>query len=257
MTNEKDLLQQIEEGIKDDETLEGLEDAQEGEKQPEPDPVATLKQEYDAQIADLRRSVGRVQSLASKFEKDQENDKTADELREQFKDTSEQLDLLVNGLDETMIDPDTRGRLVEARLRARAVAERDSLRKELLDELRPAPQQQPDMAQLAVLYERQLIGEIESYGMDPTDEVFDWKQAGALFQRGDYEGMQRYVRTQIREGLTATDSESRRQAKKESGNATPRPQGAGKSRFEKILEDGDIENLDDATAELESLGITV
>jgi len=258
MVNENDILQQLEalEGEANEEAEETPEVIDEVEDET-PDPVAALKQEYDSQLAELRRSVGRVQSLASQFNNGKVQDNTDTELREQFAKTSEQLDLLVNGL-EDVIDPDTRARILLARQQARDAAERTSLKKELMEELAPPPVVTPDARAVADRYESELLAEIKGYGLDPDDEAFDWKQAGQLYSSGDIAGMQRYIREQIRTSLTAAAPDGRRQARKDAGTPAPTPKGAGgKTDFERVLEDGDITDLDGAIKELEKLGINL
>jgi hypothetical protein len=260
MTSQHELIQEL---LGSSDGTEEPQEVDEGDSEVEaPDPVTVLKQDVEAQLSDLRRSVGRVQSLASQFNTGKATDTTGDELREKFQETSEQLDMLVTGLDG-VIDPETRDKLITARQQARAVAERTSLRNEIIAELTPAPAAQPNQAdavtQLANAYEKQLIGEIEAFDLDPNDtEVFDWSKAGSYFQAGDYDGMTKYIRGQIREAITADTPAARRQARKGAANPAPTPQDpGGRTVSEKILEDGDISNLDDAILELQKLGITV
>ena len=151
---------------------------------------------------------------------------------------------LVNGLEEGVIDADTKSRIIEAQAQSRMAAERTSLRDEIIKELRPASNPQANQKSNADRFEAQLMAEIKQYGLDDTDEdLFDWTKAATLYQNGDFEGVQRYVRGQIAEGLAATNADGRRQARVESSTKTPDPEGESRSIEDRMFIDGDVTDV--------------
>jgi hypothetical protein len=242
-----------------------LEDAEEEESQEESsdkgeevDPVQALDQKYSSQFEDLRRTVGRVQSITSQFDKGTANDETVQKLSEQFQSTSDQLEALVSGLDENSIDPALRERIVQAQQQARSVAERTSLKQEILEEVKkeqtpvadPAPNQ-------AMAVEAAMLKQMQEYGVDSTDDAFDWTKAREHFQAGDMDALGTWMRTGIKTALAASDSDGRRQARKESGKPAPKAASEGKSKTDAILEDGEWDNLDEAVQALRDQGLTI
>lgn len=195
------------------------------------DPIAALRAEIEerdqrlnAALSAFSATVGRLQSLAAKPAKD-----TSSEEREEYKQATELLDMLVEGLDETSLSPQKRQQIVAARDAARRKAEtrqlKADLKQEVLAEISPdEPDEQAAYLADVRAFEDEIVDEITSYGLDPKD--FDWTKATDMLVSKGKAATRAFFRTAIKEAMAGDQSASRLQSRKVAGNK-PAPKAAG------------------------------
>lgn len=244
----------LEDALLDEEDdLEGVEtdegDSQEGESSDTVDELAELRAEVArlrqsaVDVEDLKRSVGRLQSLATRMDSGR-GDVTA--LREQYdsqlEGVTELIGQLTESLDESVLtDPSVRNRILQAREVARRAAEREKLKKELKEEV--APQREtPQTGELNQAYADALSvsleEEIRDAGLDPDSEHFDWNRANTLLVSDGGAAVRKYIRSQIRTALTEEAASTRRDRRKQAAGKAPERAGATKTDDEIVIEWG-------------------
>ena len=233
-----------------EDTPEDLTDATEVEvvddaQADEPDEIAVLRAEIETLkqdkkvIEDLRRSVGRVQSLADKFSAASNDTQRADiqrQINEKFATLDGQIGEIVGALDETSIDPATRQRIIEAQRASREAARVQQAVDEAIAKRTPAPVPQQDFSPL----ETELVSTIEAAGLDPDDDRFNWQEMSRLLAADRSGRMVRaHVLGKILEAKTEEDAATRRTtAKTQAGGGAPKPAAVG----------AQVTSMDDADA---------
>lgn len=249
MTNELTPLED-DADLTDDITAEDdVADAQ--EDTPEPDELETLRAEVEAlkqnqaAVEDLKRSVGRIQSLAAKFETASTDSQRAEiqaQIDQKFAAISDQLAEVVSGLDETSIDPTTRQRILAAQAQARQAAEVQKLVAQEMQ--KQAPKSAPQTSNVSPL-EAELVNTITAAGLDPDGGLFDWTAMSKMVI-ADPSGnsLRKHVLDKILEAKTEESAAARRSAaKKQAGNGAPKPNSAPRdpaARMGQAMDNGDF-----------------
>lgn len=216
----------------------------------EPDELEVLRSKVEALeknnavVEDLKRTVGRIQSLATKFEAASSNAQRDDiqkQINERFSVVEDQLATLASGIDETAIDPATRQRILQAQEQARRAAEVQAEVEKALKARAPQPSPQPQVPNL----ETELVGMIEAAGLDPDGGMFDWGAMSAMW-REDLSGntIRQHVLNKIIEAKTEEQAASRRStAKKQAGAGAPKQAAVTPNpaaRMAQALDSGDL-----------------
>lgn len=242
-----------------------------------PDELAVLRSEVErlkgleGVAADLRRSVGRIQSLENRSQQDTtNNEELVAEISKQFGGVHELLSTVVEGIDETALDPTTKARVRQAYETSRRANEANSLRKEAAAEAlailkRDRPQlfeadtqddgSNPEHVVRAQRIEATVVPLFEDQNLDPDDPQFAklWTEGAALIQSGKTD---REIRAYFRDSIADNNAEdaaaTRRQtAKDRAGKGSPTPAGTP--------DDGPLYtgDLDKDMARMREMGINV
>lgn len=223
----------------DDADLDSDQDTDDSKDSDSDDPIAAFRKELDerdqrleGQLRDFSRAVGRLQSAASKAVAAPQG--IAPELQEQLQASYAMLDSLIDGLDETAVDPAVRKQLQglrEKRRQLQAEADIDRRVEEKVRKALPQPQGDPEesaVAQALLSFQHEVEDEIEAYGLDPDD--FDWEgEATTLLRTKGFAATRTYFRQKIQENLRDTAATERRQARKGTADK-PVPKAAGGSK---------------------------
>lgn len=225
----------------DEETLdESLESDEKDSGSTEPTEIEQLKAELAAarslnaqQIDDLKRSVGRVQSVAAKAGTVSRDD-LAKELNKGFGSVNELLLAIVEQADPTVFPDALKAQMKQAADVARRQTERDSLKEEILKEL-PQPQE-PVEAASNVMAEQRVNAELASAGLAGAD--LDWTAADKEWLAGGVDALLANVRAQIAAIKDDEDVAPKRQARKTAATRTPSggPAGGGKTDADVFLD---------------------
>ena len=234
--------------------------------------------QFERTVADLNRSVGRIQSTLDKqtnatssSTEQQETQQKADQLtHQQWSATADVLRALMSGTDQDAIPAETRQRvntalaqidqnLQESERTLQTNERKNFVRTVVVDVRKELPAPEASDAERTAQSEelvRTVETEIRAYGLDPDDTaLFDWTQANTLLNREGVAAMQGYIRTQIRAGLNAESADTRRQTKKTAGGKSPNGTGPGKSKEDKFAA-GEMD-LKDGVDYLRELGLPV
>ena len=205
---------------------------------------------------DLRRTVGRLQSIVDR------NPEPDAAVREQITQSQQMLDLLIDGLDDTAVDPNVRERIRSTRDVARKAAERAAIVAEteaaVLKRVKPQADDDGDdlsekdkLLAMGRAFEDDVVEEIKSYDLDPAD--FDWKEATDILVKDGVPATRKWFRAKIKEALAEADTEERRQARKTLAKPSPKPAGAAKSGVEVISDPS--ASLEARIAALRGMGV--
>ncbi len=205
-------------------------------------------------VLDLRRSVGRLQAELEKLGKvEQITDADVDaKVKTELGGTQEILAELLNGMDDTVIDPSLRAKINGVIENSRRAAERDSLVKEVEDKVRVIVKEatpEPQGTGRSPL-EIEIVEEIQGYGLDDKD--FDWSEASRVFSNSGDGALRNWFRGQIAEKLEEDRADKRRQSRKDDSQGSPDPAGTPRSDHEK-LGSTDV-SLDDKVKILRDMG---
>lgn len=174
------------------------------------------------QIEDLKRSVGRVQSLVDRSDRVTKGDLQST-LNKEFGSVQELLAAIVNSADPTVFPDTLKQQIAKAAEESKRRADRDSLRAEVLADLLPAVQPvQEDSDNLRV--ESQIMSELTAAGFEQDD--LDWAEADKAWRANGEGGVMKFARDQIATLVADRDAATRRQSRKE---VTPSPAPAGAS----------------------------
>lgn len=199
------------------------------EKAPDPNAELAAKMDafqktWDTQIAELKQTVGRAQSVADKASQREPN---AD-LQKQLTGTQEVLDTLVSSLDPDALPPEVRTRIVAARAALTQEASRQAMRTEIVEELREElkPAQAPNQAAPASsALEARLVQDIRAAGLNPDDPMFNWADYAQDLRKDSVVGavdVALKVAAVITENASKEDDAARDKAKE---NASSAPAG--------------------------------
>ena len=191
-------------------------------------------------IDDLRRSVGRAQSLADQWR--QGHDEVREELRAQQESVANILAAIVDGIDDSAIDPALKQKVRTAQQEIAETARAARTKAELMEELGINPQQQARVQQqmeaqaVANALTADLEDEMTVFGLDPDE--FDWNGVKAQLLAGGVDAAKRYARTKIREAVMEQQAAQRRTARKTAAGTTPK--GAAGTPPKNDLSEGDF-----------------
>lgn len=249
MVNEQTPPNDLEE-INDEEVLDTEEEV-EAQDDNEPDELEVLRskvaqlEENGKAIEDLKRSVGRFQSIASKMESSNSEKQLADlrrQMDDQYSAIGTQLEALVQGSED--LDPAVKQRILEAQNQARQNAAVQKAVAEQMEKINPPqPQGNPQVSNL----ERELENTITAAGLNPDDSMFDWAAMSTMLA-SDPSGssVRAHVVGKILEAKVEEASATRRTAaKKQAGKGAPDANSATPdpaSRMEQAMNGGDFES---------------
>jgi hypothetical protein len=208
-----------------------------------------------ALMQDFRRSVGRVQSLVDRLEKNDPTENLRTQVDEQMDEVVQLLATLTDGLEEGILDPNTKQR-IEGVLRSQHnKRERASLVSDILQQVNKPDQAattSPDTSQAvtpsqsseATTLEGQIVASIEAAGFQAED--FDWTEANKVLAAQGSTALTLWFGEQIAAKRSEGSSAERRQSRKQAGGSTPAaagvstnsdsaPQGTGSAKFAKGL----------------------
>lgn len=175
---------------------------------------------------DLIAAIGRVQSLQQKVDAGSPDAANVASLRTQMTAVNEMLDAV---LDDETVDPKVKARATAARTKAQGVAEQERITamQAEIDALKnpKAPSEPAENAPTS--FEAGVVTAIEAAGLDPDDELFDWKgEASTILTTQGPKAALAYFKKQIAAGLEAKATAGRRQTKKDAaGTQGARPSG--------------------------------
>ena len=254
MTNElPEGLLDVDEDIVEE--LDAIDD--EVVEEAEPDLAAELAQ-LRTQVAsfqnveglanDLRRSAGRIQSLEQKLQQES-SDKVllTEEISKQFGGVHELLSTVVNSIDETALDPQTKARVQQAYEASRRAAETASLRKEItanaLAELQKSMPQtntqsstvDPELGAKAQAIESKAVVFFDALDLNPDDAQFSnlWTEGATLISQGKSEAeVLAHFKSSLRTAAETDQAANRRQrSKNQAGAGSPNPAGTPSSEL--------------------------
>lgn len=208
----------------EDEEDEDSEDEEEDDDESEVPQYLNDIAAQKAMIEDLRRSVGRAQSLTEQYRRGHEEVRA--ELTQQNETVASLLAAIVNGIDDSVIDPTLKAKVRQAQTDIAAESAKERTKAELLKELGYNPdaaRAAQEMAQAQAVANdmaADLEDEITSMGLDPDE--FDWEGVKAQFIEGGVQQARRWARTQIRTALTEAQTAQRRGARKSAAGPTPK-----------------------------------
>lgn len=223
--------------FEDDEDIdiEGDESTEKGGGAPELSEVERLRAELDAarslntkQIEDLRRTVGRMQSVAAKADSVSKADlETA--LSAGFGSVHELLAAIVESADPTVFPDTLKQQMAKTLADAKRRADRDSLREEVLATLPKAqqPQDEPEL-QPHQLVEAMILAELQAADIDPDD--LDWKAVDKEWLANGEGGALAAARQQIIAAKGETEVATRRQARKTAAPQSPKGGSGGAAK---------------------------
>jgi hypothetical protein len=208
-----------------------------------------------ALMQDFRRSVGRVQSLVDRLEKNDPTENLRTQVDEQMDEVVQLLATLTDGLEEGILDPNTKQR-IEGVLRSQHnKRERASLVSDILQQVNKPDQAattSPDTSQAVTpsqssettTLEGQIVASIEAAGFQAED--FDWTEANKVLAAQGSTALTLWFGEQIAAKRSEGSSAERRQSRKQAGGSTPAaagvstnsdsaPQGTGSAKFAKGL----------------------
>lgn len=186
-------------------------------------------------IGELKTSVGRAQSLARQMSNANDNTEVMTQLRQQNLAVADLFATLVDGIDESALDPSLRVRVKEARgeiLEAERKAEMmDEIRKELgitpgtMREQEALSEQQDKANALAEDIEDQIV----AAGLDPDDAtLFPWPEWVRLFKAAEASGndgartVRRAAIKAIADAQNTDQADDRRESRRAAAGKTPR-----------------------------------
>jgi hypothetical protein len=179
-------------------------------------------------VGDLKTAVGRAQSLARQVSETSDTSQIAAQLREQNVAVAELFGTLVDGMDETTLDPALRSRIRQARDEIMQAEQRAQMLDELREEMGISPTAQRDrdsqeqlQAQANVLAE-EIEDQIVAAGLDPEDPAFPWKDWALIMMNDGPRAVRRAALKAINDAKDADQQGSRREAKRSAAGRTPR-----------------------------------
>ena len=218
-------------------------------------------QSNTALMQDFRRSVGRVQSLVDRLEKNDPTEGLRTQVDEQMGEVVQLLATLTGGLDEGVLDANTKQRIEGVLRTQHNKKERDSLVSDIVQQIRgpgqpatasPDTQQAVTSSRTApvLALEEQIVASIEAAGFQADD--FDWNDANKVLAAQGSTALTLWFGEQIAAKRSEGSSAQRRQSRKQAGGLTPAaagasnnndstPQGGGSAKFAKGL--AELENI--------------
>lgn len=251
-----------EEEITDSEDLDEEEDALDETPEEGENPVVRQSDlaELQKTLKDFTAMAGRVQSIEARLNKAEDPSTRAQlerSLRAELAETQELTATILDGIDETSIDPAVKARIKDKLATARTKAERDAFRAEIVQELRGA--EQPETTDFRAspaiqVWERTRTREITRAGLDPDSPALDqmWGEVSRFLAAGDFAGADRVADAAI-DNAIKEDREARRRQRTKTNAGEGSPKGTG-ANFDPL--DPSRPHKERA-AYLKSIGVTV
>lgn len=175
-------------------------------------------------VDDLRRSVGRAQALMEQYR--QGNEEVRAEQKAQNANMATLLGAIVNGIDDSVIDPDLKRKIREAQDEIAEAEREERTTARVREELGIDPRQIQAQREVALLQQTanelsaDLEDEMETLGLDP-DEM-DWQGVKAALLSGGVVAAKRFARTKIRAALEERNVGARVTTRKRAAGPTPK-----------------------------------
>lgn len=189
------------------------------------------------QIEELKKAVGRAQSLIDRSDRVSKDDLNA-ALDERYGSIYAILESIVKDADPTVFPDALRERIEATANEARSRNERKALVKEVMDSILPAlapAVPEPQIGQDASRVEQAILSELTAAGLDADD--LDWKAADAVWLAQGEGGVLANARSQIAALVAEREAASRRESRKpttpEQVKTTP---GGGKTVGDVLLD---------------------
>lgn len=227
--DQEELEGEDEEDLDDDPNLEEADsDAEEAEFDART-AFEEFSQSLDTKLSDLRRSVGRAQSLAEQAAAKPGADP---DLEQALAAIETSFDELVSGIDPEALPAETRDRILATRRQLAVARERKKLKQEVLEEVGGGkPQSTADPEELLAQVQKVEQGferRIKRAGLDPDDtSLFDWTSYGRLLTTEGVDAASDAVDEAI---FNALESDKRRSSRKKSASKSPRGGGEAKKQ---------------------------
>lgn len=213
-----------------------------------------LSADQRSTIEDLRRTVGRAQSIAARLDDDKTNDELRDELRALSQRTADTIAAVVDGLDPTMVDSKLRAAVAATQAEAASAAERAKLIAELREEgIINKPNAEPEVdetREAANELGREMVTLIKGVGLDYKDEAFDWDSLRVTLAAEGPTAVRTAVMKTIREQIAADASDTRREGRRT--KTSPAPAAAPPKTGVNELDEG---TLEERIARAKAMGI--
>ena len=254
MVNETEQTKELEEELPEEEVDTSTETKEVVEVTISSEDLAKLRADFDkAQgdnlklFNDLKSSIGRFQSLQARLEEGRgDSTKLREQVNEQVSVVDQTLERLLDGIDESALDPKVRQDITKIRSEYRAKADRASLEAELLEKMRkesaPVVPQRPQVPAVEV----EINALIEAADMNPDD--FDWSEAATVWQKDGDGALRKYFLGKITEKRTEAEAAERRQTRRTNATRSPNPSSTPDANAR--LREG---NLDDRLKALREL----
>lgn len=208
--------------------------------------VAELRSQNVQAVRNFNLQVGRLQSLVAKIDSGRGD---TDKLITQFNSQVSAVDGAINAIleDETLA-PDIKAKVAQARIKANSDSELATLKAEMAA-IKTGSIAPPTTGELSL--EASIVEEIESFGLNPDDDTFDWKgEASNVLTTKGPAATRTYFRTKIKEMLAAQSATERREERKQAAGdkVTPEnkstrlldPANSAESNIKKLIEMGVI-----------------
>ena len=213
-------------------------------------------QSNTALMQDFRRSVGRVQSLMDRFEKQDPTESLRTQVDEQMGEVVQLLATLTEGLDDGVLDVNTKQRIEGVLRTQHNKKERDSLVSDIVQQIRGPQETSPETSGTTAApnpvgsLEQEIVASIEAAGFKADD--FDWTDANKVLAAQGSTALTLWFGEQIAAKRSEDSSAQRRQSRKQAGGQTPAAagvatnndsalQGTGSAKFAKGL--AELENI--------------
>ncbi|MDA1096904.1 MAG: hypothetical protein O3B84_06590 [Chloroflexi bacterium] len=200
---------------------------------------ADFEKRFAEQNTDLKRSIGRAQSMLAKLEQQPNNQAAQEALVDRVVEISDALGHFAESVDEEILPEALRAQFRSVKQRADAIREERKLtevKRQITEEMRPKQTAAPQGA--AGQLEAQLVEEIKDHGLDPDDaDAFDWKKATLLLQTDGERAVKTYIRQQIKATVSEGAAAERRQTLKRTASKSPRNGGGTPTAPEEVMGD--------------------
>lgn len=197
--------------------------------------IAAFQTNLDNSLGELRRSVGRAQSVADKAANQEPNAA----LQANLAETNNILADLVNGMDSDLIPDELRTKVMTAQAKIAEESLRDRITQEVMDQVKPAATSDQDAINVLAT---ELTNRYERFGLN-TSEI-DWDVLNKALPNG-IEAVHAVADQMISNMLIANKTDDERQSRKDDSGKSPNEAASGGSG------DSNIDIISDASNDLD------
>lgn len=215
--------------------------------------IAALEQAQLNSVTEIRRAVGRVQSLADQLNKVNDPQKEA-KLRTELAGVSDLLSLVTDSIDETILPRDVKRKVADAQAATRAAAVDADIARRVAEATAAAQPVAAVPGLDANALEAAVVAQIRGLGLNDTDPAFDWGRATQILASQGQSAMWSYF-AEVEKTLLeqqAPTGPQRRPKTAAPKTVTPAANSDITSQLEAAADSG---NLDAAVKLLRELGI--
>ena len=206
--------------------------------------IAAFQTNLDNSLGELRRSVGRAQSVADKAANQEPNAA----LQANLAETNGILADLVNGMDSDLIPAELRTKVMTAQAKIAEEALRDRITQEVMDQVQPAATSDQDAINVLAT---ELTSRYERFGLN-TSEI-NWDELNKVLPNG-VEAGRAAADQMIADTLIANKTDDERQGRKDdSGKSPNEAAGTGGGNTNLAIMTTDSNELDKRHAALMAL----